>query len=56
MRTSGQSNEGRMSLIPLGVLLFLVMVGLGGPESFMDAVATFAADVIAYTASWVRDL
>jgi hypothetical protein len=54
MRTSGQAHEGWMALIPLSVLLFIVMVAVGGPEAFVTAVSSFATDVIAYVASWIR--
>ena len=54
MRTSGQAHEGWMSIIPLTVLLFIVMVALGGPEAFVNTVAGFASDTISYTANWIR--
>lgn len=56
MRTSGRSHEGWMSLIPLSVLLFIVVVAFGGPEAFMRIVASFASDAMAFTASWIRQL
>jgi hypothetical protein len=52
--TSGQSHEGWMSLIPLSVLLFIVMVALGGPEAFVNMVASFATDAMIYTAHWIK--
>ena len=55
MRTSGQSHEGWMALIPLSVLLFIVMVALGGPDAFVSTVTSFATDAIAYTARWIRN-
>ena len=56
MRTSGQSHEGWMALIPLSVLLFIVMVALGGPESFVRTVTAFAADTMTSVSRWVRNL
>ncbi len=56
MRTSGQSHEGWMSLIPLSVLVFVVMVAFGGPERFVNTVVSFANDAVTYAASWVRHL
>ncbi len=56
MRTSGQSHEGWMALIPLSVLLFIVMVALGGPDTFVRTVTTFAADVITHGSRWLRSL
>lgn len=56
MRTSGQSHEGWMALIPLSVLLFIVMVALGGPEAFVRTVTTFAAEAMTSVSRWVRDL
>jgi hypothetical protein len=52
--TSGQSRDGLMTLIPLSVLLFIVIVALGGPESFVNTVASFATDASAYAARWIR--
>jgi hypothetical protein len=52
--TSGQSHEGWMSLIPLSVLLFIVMVALGGPEAFVNTVAAFATDAMTYAARWIK--
>ena len=56
MRTSGQSHEGWMALIPLSVLLFVVMVALGGPDAFVRTITTFAADVIMYGSRWLQSL
>ena len=56
MRTSGQSHEGWMTLIPLSVLLFIVMVALGGPDAFVRTITTFAADAITYGSRWLRSL
>lgn len=55
MRTSGQAHEGWMSLIPLSVLLFIVMVALGGPESFVNTVANYATEMVTFTARWIRN-
>jgi hypothetical protein len=44
-----------MSLIPLTVLLFIVMVALGGPDAFVHTVASFATDAMVYTARWIRN-
>ena len=43
-----------MSAIPLTVLLFISIVALGGPGQFVNTVASFATDAIAYVASWIR--
>jgi hypothetical protein len=56
MRTSGQSHEGWMSLIPLSVLLFIVTVALGGPESFVRTITMYATDAITYVSSWLKHL
>ena len=54
MRTSGESHEGWMSLIPLSVLVFIVMVALGGPDAFVRTVSSFATDAVADIARWLR--
>ncbi len=56
MRTSGQSHEGWMAFIPLSVLLFIVMVALGGPDAFVRTITTFAADFITYGSRWIKSL
>ena len=56
MRTSGQSHEGWMALIPLSVLFFIVMIALGGPEAFVRTVTTFAADAITVISGWIKSL
>ena len=56
MRTSGQSHDGWMSLIPLSVLVFVVMIAVGGPEAFARLFMSYANDAVAYAATWVRHL
>jgi len=51
---SGQSHEGWMALIPLTVLLFIVVVVLGGPEAFVNTIGSFAIDAIAYGTNWLK--
>jgi hypothetical protein len=43
-----------MSLIPLAVLLFIVMVAFGGPDAFVRTVSNYATDIVTDTASWIR--
>jgi p-aminobenzoyl-glutamate transporter AbgT len=56
MRTSGESHEGWMSLIPLSVLLFVVMVEVGGPEPFANLFMSIANDAVTFAANWLRHL
>ena len=56
MRTSGQSHEGWMALIPLSVLLFIVMVALGGPEALVRTITTFAAEAVTHGSRWLQSL
>ena len=56
MRTSGQSHEGWMALVPLSVLLFIFAVALGGPDAFVRTITTFATDAITYGSRWLRSL
>jgi hypothetical protein len=53
--TSGQSHEGWMSLIPLSVMLFIVIVALGGPDPFVHTVTSFAAESISYIERLIRN-
>jgi hypothetical protein len=45
-----------MTLIPLSVLLFVVMVAFGGPDAFVRVVVSFVNDVVTNGASWLRHL
>jgi len=51
---SGQSHEGWMAFIPLTVLLFIVVVVLGGPEAFVNTIGSFAINVIFYVTNWIK--
>ena len=45
-----------MTFIPLTVLLFIVMYVMGGPTHFVNVVAQWSMDVIAYVVNWVKHL
>ena len=54
MRTSGRSHEGWMTLIPLSVLLFIVVIALGGPEALLTSARSIAADAISYGSTFLK--
>ena len=56
MRTPRQPYEWLMSLIPLSVLVFVVVLALGGPDAFVHTVNSFASDAITGLDRWVRSL
>ena len=56
MQISGKGREGWMTVIPLSVLLFTVMVALGGPSAFMSIVSLWVVDVFDYVTRWLKYL
>ena len=56
MQISGKAHEGWMTVIPLSVLLFMVIVALGGPSGFMSIVSLWVVDAFAYVAQWLKNL
>jgi hypothetical protein len=45
-----------MTLIPLSVFIFVVIVTLGGPTAFMNVVSNWVTDAVAAVAHWLKDL
>jgi hypothetical protein len=56
MQISGRAHEGWMTVIPLSVFVFVVIVALGGPSAFVNVVSLWVVDVIAYAAHWMKSL
>jgi hypothetical protein len=56
MQISGRVREGWMTVIPLSVLLFIVIVAFGGPSVFMSIVRLWVVDALAYVAQWLKNL
>jgi hypothetical protein len=56
MQISGKAYESWMTVIPLSVFVFVVIVTLGGPEAFMNIVSLWVADAIAFVAHWLKNL
>jgi hypothetical protein len=56
MDTSGSTHEGWIALIPLGALIFIVIVVLGGPAAFIRTVSTWGSDLYSYTAGVIKNL
>jgi hypothetical protein len=56
METSGKAHEGWMTVIPLAVFVFVMIVALGGPTSFVNIVSMWAVDLVAFVAHWIKDL
>jgi hypothetical protein len=45
-----------MTLVPLTVFIFIVMVALGGPEALLNTVSSWTVDFVTFVASWFRRL
>lgn len=56
MDTTGRPREGWMTLVPLTVFIFIVMVALGGPEALLNTVSSWTVDFVTFVASWFRRL
>jgi hypothetical protein len=56
MQISGKAREGWMTVIPLSVLLFTVIVEFGGPSAFMSIVSRWVIDTFAYVTLWLKYL
>jgi len=56
MQTSGKATEGWMTIIPLSVFVFVVIVAMGGPTAFVNVVSMWVVDIVGYLAHWLKDL
>ena len=56
MEISGKSNEGWMTVVPATVLILIVIVALGGPEAFVNALSDWSTDVVSHIAGWLKNL
>ena len=45
-----------MTIIPLTVFVFVVVVWLGGPEEFVRVVGNWMSDIVAFVIRWLREL
>jgi hypothetical protein len=56
MQISGRAHEGWMTVVPLSVFVFVVIVALGGPAAFVNIVSLWVVDVVTYAAHLLKDL
>ena len=56
METQGRPTEKWMTLIPLTVFVFIVVVALGGPDGFVRTVGSWTSDLLAFFWRWLREL
>jgi len=56
MDTSGSTHEGWMAVVPVAVLIFIVVVVLGGPAAFIRTVTNWGSDVVGYAAGVIKNL
>jgi hypothetical protein len=56
MDTSGKPHEGWMTVIPVSVFLFIVVVALGGPAAFVNVVTLWVTDIASYVVGWIKHL
>ena len=56
METQGRPTERWMTLVPLTVFVFIVVVALGGPDGFVRTVGNWTSDVLSFLMRWLREL
>ena len=56
MDTSGKPREGWMTVIPVSVAVFLVVVAMGGPNNFLRTISLWGEDVIKTVGTWFKHL
>ena len=45
-----------MTLIPLSVFVFIVVILLGGPDGFVRTVSNWTSDLLAVFLRWLKEL
>ena len=45
-----------MTLVPLTVFIFIVVIALGGPDGFVRTVGNWTSDVLSFLMRWLREL
>ena len=56
MESQGRPTEKWMTLIPLSVFFFIVVIALGGPEGFVRTVSNWTSDLLAIVLRWLKEL
>jgi hypothetical protein len=56
MESSGRPTERWMTLVPLSVFVFIVVIALGGPDGFVRTVGNWTGDLLAFVARWFKEL
>jgi|SwirhisoilCB2_FD_contig_31_32484163_length_488_multi_2_in_0_out_0_2 hypothetical protein len=54
MESAGRPSERWMTIIPLTVFLFIVVVALGGPAQFVRLVGDWTSDIVSFVFAWLR--
>jgi hypothetical protein len=45
-----------MTVVPVSVFIFFVVIALGGPDNFFRTISLWGEDVIKTTAAWFKQL
>ena len=56
MESAGRPTEKWMTIIPLSVFIFIVVIALGGPAEFVRLVGDWTGDAVALVMRWLRQL
>lgn len=56
VETQGRPTERWMTLIPLTVFVFIVVIALGGPDGFVRTVSNWTTDLLALFLRWLKEL
>jgi hypothetical protein len=56
MESAGRPTERWMTIVPLTVFVFIVVIALGGPQDFVRTVSNWMSDVMAMFLHWLKEL
>ena len=56
METQGRPTERWMTIVPLTVFVFIVVIALGGPQDFVRTVSNWTSDMVATLLHWLKEL
>jgi len=56
MESAGRPTERWMTIIPVSVFIFIVVVALGGPTQFVRVVGNWTSDILDFVFKWLRRL
>jgi hypothetical protein len=56
MESAGRPTERWMTLVPLSVFIFIVVIALGGPAQFVRTIGDWTSDILVFVTRWLKEL